>query len=191
MTTKPLETLVALAKQGASLLRAITRTTARAITRVITRVITRIAQRLFTRTAPTNRCSDSLIHPPHPMRPLTFSDPAFTSGNFTAAVDALSAGVLAGNLGAGATSVLIGTITADGIGSVGPYTYSWSRRSGSTEIAPVDSNIAAAVFRWIGTVGAGGFHSAVFVCTATSSTGKTTVSAPVTLDAEVYPGDPP
>lgn len=179
MTTKPFETLIALAKQGASLLKAI----ARAITRAI--------QRLFTRATPTNCCSDSLVHPPHSMRPFTFSDPAFASGSFTAAVDALSAGVLAGNLGSGATSVLIGTITADGIGSVGPYTYSWSRRSGSTEIAPVDSNIAAAAFRWTGTVGAGGFYSAIFVCTATSSTGKTTVSAPVTLEAEVYPSDPP
>ena len=183
MTTKPLETLAALAKQGASLLRV--------IARAITQVIAHITQRLFTRAIPTNCCFDSLVHPPHSMRPFTFSDPAFTSGSFTAAVDAVYASVLVGNLGEGETTVPIGTITANGIGSVGPYTYAWSRRSGSTEIAPAASDVAAAVFSWSGAVGTGGFHSAIFVCIATSSTGKTTVSAPVTLEAEVYPDAPP
>lgn len=98
------------------------------------------------------------------------ASPASVSGN------ASSAGVT--------TEVTSGSATATVSGGVAPYSYAWSRSSGSTLIEALTGSLATTA--WRGDIPeADPSQVAIFICTVTDAVGAIAVSGGVTVTLEV------
>ena len=90
-----------------------------------------------------------------------------TSGFPPIVVTLSDTSVLASRSGSGFVQTAIVTATASG-GNGGPYTYSWSRILGDTQITAQSPSSAATRFQ--ATVGTASFFNADFQCTASDGT---------------------
>ena len=85
--------------------------------------------------------------------------------------------------GLGVETVTTDTSTVSVDGGTPPYTYAWSRQSGSAAIGPVNANAATTAFSR-GFLPVGGSETAVFICTVTDSAARIVASNAVTALVE-------
>lgn len=81
------------------------------------------------------------------------------------------------------STISTGNVTATGSGGTSPYTYSWSRRSGDSNITATKSSSATTAFQRTGCA-EGTSYSATWRCTVTDGAGDTVTSSNVTITIE-------
>lgn len=83
--------------------------------------------------------------------------------------------------GLGAATVSTNSSTVSVSGGTPPYTYAWSRQSGSTQINATNPSSASTIFSRLNQP-SGASESANFICTVTDSASRTTQTNTVTAD---------
>lgn len=97
------------------------------------------------------------------------------------AVNAAPAAVSGNGPGFAVATVSTNSSTVSVSGGTPPYTYAWSRQSGSTQINANSPSSASTIFSRVNQP-IGASESAIFICTVTDSAARTTQTNTVTAD---------